>query len=77
MALHIDDKHILYYHMDVYRSIYPINIQLASPNIYCNSKFFPDMVVYDPFGYIIVPCHRIVAVLDVFHYLVTNTFPAS
>ena len=48
----------------------PTNKELARPNVHHYFKFFSRMVGYDLVGNNIVPCHRIEAVLDVYHCFV-------
>ena len=57
--------------------LYPTNIHFAEPNVHHYTKFFLRVVGYDLTGNTIVPCHRIVAVFDSAHHLVTTTFPVQ
>ena len=47
--------------------LYPTDIQLAGLNLHHFTSFIPGVVDYEFVGNIIVPCHRLVAVLDIPH----------
>ena len=53
---------------------HPTSIQQAGPNIQHYTKYLPWVVRYSLVENMIVPCHRIVAVLDILDHLVITTF---
>ena len=56
--------------------LYCTNFQLAGLNIQHYTKLFYGMVRYAIVGNVIVPCHRILAVLDVPYHFIITAFPA-